>query len=123
MTTRSGLRRSALKLAETEADAPSVAETRLAVSEVEAAGRAEITFSPGIDAHLEYFMDMARRVASSPEGSGREPENLNDAIYEMCRQDFWRRFNKGLAELQSDPEAWADYVAEGEMVTAPHCPD
>lgn len=62
-----------------------------------------------------YFMEIAKRVAASPEGSGQEPKNLDDAIYEMCRQDFWRRLNEEMAALQSDPEALAEYEAEVKM--------
>ena len=74
-----------------------------------------VVLSPVDVTRWGYFMEIAKRVAASPEGSGQEPKNLDDAIYEMCRQDFWRRLNEEMAALQSDPEALAEYEAEVEM--------
>ena len=82
---------------------------------VECAVGGSVVPLPVDDARWGYFMEMAKRVAASPEGSGQEPKNLDDAIYEMCRQDFWRRLNEEMAALQSDPEALAEYEAEVEM--------
>ena len=74
-----------------------------------------VVLSPVDVTRCGYFMEIAKRVAASPEGSGQEPKDLDDAIYEMCRQDFWRRLNEEMAALQSDPEALAEYEAEVEM--------
>ena len=82
---------------------------------VKCAGGSSFVFSPVGGARWGYFMEMAKRVAASPEGSGQEPKNLDDAIYEMCRWDFWRRLNEEMAALQSDPEALAEYEAEVQM--------
>ena len=82
---------------------------------VEYAVGSSVVLSPVDGARWGYFMEIAKRVAASPEGSGQEPKNLDDAIYEMCRQDFWQRLNEEMAALQSDPEALAEYEAEVEM--------
>ena len=82
---------------------------------VKNAAGSSVVLSPVDDARWGYFMEMAKRVAASPEGSGQEPKSLDDAIYEVCRQDFWRRLNEEMAALQSDPEALAEYEAEVEM--------
>ena len=82
---------------------------------VKYAGGSSFVFSPVGSARWGYFMEMAKRVAASPEGSGQEPKNLDDAIYEMCRWDFWRRLNEEMAALQGDPEALAEYEAEVQM--------
>ena len=82
---------------------------------VEYAVGGSVVLSPVDGARWGYFMEIAKRVAASPEGSGQEPKSLDDAIYEMCRQDFWRRLNEEMAALQSDPEALAEYEAEVEM--------
>ena len=74
-----------------------------------------VVLSPVDGTRWGYFMEIAKRVAASPEGSGHEPKNLDDAVYEMCRQDFWRRLNEEMTALQSDPEALAEYEAEVEM--------
>ena len=82
---------------------------------VECAVGGSVVLLPVDGARWGYFMEMAKRVAASPEGSGQEPKSLDDAIYEMCRQDFWRRLNEEMAVLRSDPEALAEYEAEVEM--------
>ena len=82
---------------------------------VKCAVGSSVVLSPVDGTRLGYFMEMAKRVAVSPEGSGQEPKSLDDAIYEMCRWDFWRRLNEEMAALQSDPEALAEYEAEVEM--------
>lgn len=82
---------------------------------VKCAAGSSVVLSPVDGTRLGYFMEIAKRVAASPEGSGQEPKSLDDAIYEMCRWDFWRRLNEEMAALQSDPEALAEYEAEVEM--------
>lgn len=82
---------------------------------VKCAVGSSVVLSPVDGTRLGYFMEIAKRVAASPEGSGQEPKSLDDAIYEMCRWDFWRRLNEEMAALQSDPEALAEYEAEVKM--------
>ena len=44
---------------------------------------------------------------------------MNEADFEAWRQDFLRGFAEDLAELRRDPEAWAEYQAEGELTSVP----
>ena len=46
-----------------------------------------------------------------------EAARMNEADFEVWRQDFLRGFAEDLAELRRDPEAWAEYQAEGELTS------
>lgn len=46
-----------------------------------------------------------------------EAARMNEADFEAWRQDFLRGFAEDLAELHRDPEAWAEYQAEGELTS------
>lgn len=55
--------------------------------------------------------------AISTQPSPAEAARMNEADFEAWRQDFLRGFAEDLAELRRDPEAWAEYQAEGELTS------
>ena len=40
---------------------------------------------------------------------------MDDAAYELWRQDFLRQLDEQLSVLRRDPNAWADYQSEAEL--------
>ena len=42
---------------------------------------------------------------------------VTDAARRLWRQDLRQRTDERLIEMQSDPEAWEDYLAEAEMTS------
>lgn len=66
--------------------------------------------SPAVGfARSAYFIEMAQRVAASPKGSGQTVRTLDDAIYEMCRQAFWRDLNEDAAAQRTGQEDLAEH--------------
>lgn len=57
--------------------------------------------------------------ATSTQPTPAEAARMNEADFEAWRQDFLRGFAEDLAELRRDPEAWAEYQAEGELTSVP----
>lgn len=55
--------------------------------------------------------------ATSTQPTPAEAALMNEADFEAWRQDFLRGFAEDLAELRRDPEAWAEYQAEGELTS------
>ena len=53
--------------------------------------------------------------AGPPTESSKEPERMDDAAYELWRQDFLRQLDEQLSVLRRDPNAWADYQSEAEL--------
>ena len=45
------------------------------------------------------------------------PGPVTDAARRLWRQDLRQRTDERLIEMQSDPEAWNDYLAEAEMTS------
>ena len=47
-------------------------------------------------------------------------EVLNDAIADYEHKQFWQAINEQIEQTQrEDPEGWADYLAERELVLGP----
>lgn len=55
--------------------------------------------------------------ATSTQPTPAEAARMNEADFEAWRQNFLRGFAEDLAELSRDPEAWAEYQAEGELTS------
>lgn len=55
--------------------------------------------------------------ATSTQPTPAEAARMNEADFEAWRQDFLRGFAEDLAELRRDPEAWAEYQAEGKLTS------
>ena len=50
-------------------------------------------------------------------GPDDPPGPVTDAARRLWRQDLRQRTDERLIEMQSDPEAWEDYLAEAEMTS------
>ncbi|MFD1537898.1 hypothetical protein [Nonomuraea guangzhouensis] len=61
------------------------------------------------------------RIARIARQEGRSmTEVLVDAIHDYEQKAFWERVNEQIERTQKkDPEAWADYLAERELVLGP----
>ncbi|MFI7440180.1 ribbon-helix-helix protein, CopG family [Nonomuraea indica] len=61
------------------------------------------------------------RIARIARQEGRSmTEVLNEAIHDYERKHFWEELNEQIERTQrEDPRAWADYLAERELVMGP----
>ena len=79
---------------------------------------AEDRRADGGDAFL-HFVDTSTGVrppGPPPMPSPDDPPGpVTDAARRLWRQDLRRQTDERLIEMQSDPEAWEDYLAEAEM--------
>ena len=59
----------------------------------------------------------ARLVELSDAASASLIDTVRDAVEALRRQRFARRVTAEIAELRSDPEGWAAYLAEAESTS------
>ena len=59
----------------------------------------------------------ARLVELSDDAGASLIDTVRDAVEALRRQRFARRVADEIAELRSDPEAWASYLADAETTS------